>query len=296
MEQLNWDDLRVFLALARSENIREAADRCGVSYSTVSRRIEGFERRLSARLFDRLPTGFVLTATGEELLPLAEAIEERVIEADRRVFGKETALAGRIKLSMVDALATHLLMPDLVEFNETYPDIELELDISYSTADLARRETDLALRFAQNPPEDLIGRKLVPCGTAPYATKDYVKKYTLDTEPSGGHWIGYPTGEASPQWVRKSGFPSLPVHVQIVSLDVQLEACKAGMGLAMLPCFLADPESTLQRVGPVVFPPRFELWLLKHSDLRTNARVRVLSDFLAKRIKGHQPLLTGELP
>ena len=291
---MNWDDLRVFLALARSENIREAADRCGVSYSTVSRRIEGFERRLSARLFDRLPTGFVLTGNGEELLPLAEAIEERVIEADRRVFGKETALAGRIKLSMVDALATHLLMPDLVEFSETYPDIELELDISYSTADLARRETDLALRFAQNPPEDLIGRKLVSCGTAPYATKDYVKKYTLDTIPSGGHWIGYRTGGAAPQWVRKSAFPSLPVHVQIVSLNVQLEACKAGMGLAMLPCFMADPEPKLQRIGPVMFSPRFDLWLLKHSDLRANARVRILSDFLAKRIKRYQPFLRGE--
>lgn len=80
---------------------------------------------------------------------------------------------------MVDALASHLVMPDLADFSETYPEIELELDITYDAADLARRETDLALRFAQNPPEELIGRKLATCGTAPYATQDYVDRHGL---------------------------------------------------------------------------------------------------------------------
>ncbi|MBL4811121.1 MAG: LysR family transcriptional regulator [Rhodobacteraceae bacterium] len=212
---MNWDDIKIFLALARSDNIREAADRCNVSYSTISRRIDGFERQLCARLFDRLPSGFVLTATGEELLPLAEDIEDRVAEADRRVFGKESKLAGLIKLSMVDALATNLLMPDLAEFNEIYPDIELELDIGYGAADLARRETDLALRFAQNPPEDLIGRKLAACATAPYATQEYIRKHGLKTTPNGGRWIGFHRGRSQPLWLRNSAFPALPVWGQL---------------------------------------------------------------------------------
>lgn len=293
MKRMNWNDIRLFLELARSENIREAADRCGVSYSTVSRRIDAFERQLSVRLFDRLPSGFVLTATGEQLLGVAEAIEEQVLEADRRVFGQETALAGRIKLSMVDALATDLLMPELAEFADKYPEIELELDIGYGTADLTRRETDLALRFAGNPPEDLIGRKLVSCATAPYATLDYIDLHNLTATPTGGRWIGYRVGSATPEWLRNSPFATLPLHGQILSFNVQKQACKSGMGIAMLPCFMADPDPALQRIGPVRSSPRFDLWLLKHADMRTNARMRVLSDFLARRIKRNRALLTG---
>lgn len=293
MEQMNWDDLRLFLALARADNIRDAADRSGVSYSTISRRIDAFEQRLKVRLFDRLPSGFVLTATGEELLRLADDIESTVIEVDRKVFGQETVLAGRIKLSMVDSLATHLLMPDLVEFTDTYPDIELEIDVTYNTADLARRETDLALRFSQNPPEALIGRKLVSCGSAPYATDAYIDRHKLKTKPEGGKWVGYRAGAATPAWIRKSAFPDLPLHGQILNMNVQFEACKSSMGIAMLPCFMGDTDPILQRIGEVTFSPRMDLWLLKHSDLRANARVRVLSDFLAARIKKHRRILTG---
>lgn len=294
MERINWDDIRVFLNLARSKNIREAAARSGVSYSTISRRVDAFEQRLSARLFDRLPSGFALTASGEDLLQLAEEIEERVIEADRRTFGQEEALVGSIRLSMVDAVATHLVMPFLAEFTALHPLIELDLDISYDAADLARRETDLALRFAQNPPETLIGRKLAGCGTAAYATGDYIQQHNLTGEPTGGNWIGFRAGPTRPDWVRNSALPTLPVRGKIQSLMLQKDACLAGMGVAMLPCFLADPVAGLKRVGAVNFSPRFDLWLLKHADVRTNARVRVLSDFLAEKIKGRRCDLRGE--
>ncbi len=293
---MNWDNIRLFLALARSNNIREAADRCNVSYSTISRRIDAFERQHSVRLFDRFPSGFALTILGEELLVLAETIEERVLEADRRIFGQETTLAGQIKLSMVDAMATGLLMPDLADFTQIYPEIELELDIGYSTADLSRRETDLALRFTQNPPEELVGSKLVTCGTAPYATQAYIDRHKLETKPTGGRWIGYRVGSGTPAWVQNSQFPTLPIHGQILSLNVQKEACKSGMGLAMLPCFMADPDPALVQVGPVTLSPRFDLWILKHTDMRSNARVRVLSDFLTERIKRKRVILTGTRP
>ncbi len=293
---MNWDDIRLFLALARSNTMRDAANRSGVSYSTVSRRIDAFERQLSVRLFDRFSTGFKLTASGEELLTLAESMEERVLEADRLIFGQETTLTGQIKLSMVDAVATHLLMPDLTEFNQIYPEIVLEIDIGYSTANLSRREADLVLRFAQNPPEELVGRKLVSCGIAPYATQAYIDRHHLDTTPTGGQWIGFKLGDGTPEWVRKSQFPTLNIHGQILSLNVQKEACKAGMGIAMLPCFMADPDPSLTRLSPVTTSPRFDLWLLKHVDMRSNARVRVLSDFLTERIKRKRALLTGTHP
>ncbi len=295
MNRMNWDDLRIFLALARADNIRAAADSCGVSYSTISRRIDAFEGQLSVRLFNRQPSGFVLTPTGEALLRHAEAMEEQVSEADRQIFGQETALKGRIKLSMVDALATNLLMPDLSDFSAKYPEIELEIDIGYAPTDLGRRESDLVLRFVQNPPDELVGRKLISCAIATYATPDYIRKNGLNKNADNmtGQWIGYQTGITHPTWVQKSQFPHLPAKGQILSLTVQKEACKANMGLAILPCFLADPDPNLQRISEASFPARFDLWLLKHADLRSNARIRVLSDFIAERIKNHHDLLVG---
>lgn len=292
---MNWDDLRIFLALARADNIRAAANACGVSYSTISRRIDAFENQLSIRLFDRLPSGFVLTSTGEALLLHAECIEEQITEADRQIFGQESALKGPIKLSMVDALATDLLMSDLSDFTNLYPEIELEIDVGYTPMNLGRRESDLVLRFVQNPPEELVGRRLISCAIAPYAAPSYIEEtgFTQNMDNKLGCWIGYQAGVAQPVWVKNSQYPNLPAKGQILSLIVQKEACKAGMGLAMLPCFLADPDKDLQRMGEVSFPARFNLWLLKHADLRSNARIRILSDFIAERVKKHHDLLVG---
>lgn len=290
---MDWDDIKLFLALMRTGNVRSAAAKLGVSHSTVARRIDAMEEKLATRLFERLPTGYVLTRVGEDMMEVAEHVEDELGGLERRIAGHDSRLSGRIRVTMVDALATNLLMPHLAEFARRYPEIDLEAPVAYEAADLDRREADVALRFARNPPEHLVGRRLLTCATAAYASQEYVEHHDLG-DSTAACWIGFGARDPFPEWVKRSPFPNIPVKGQFVSLLVQLAACKAGMGVAMLPCFLAEPEPTLRRLSSGKPDPAFELWLLTHRDIRTSARIRVFSEFIAAAVKSHRSRLEGE--
>lgn len=289
---MNWDDMKLFLALIRSGTVRTAAKSLGVSHSTVARRIDALESKLEVRLFDRPPSGYVLTAAGEDMLAVANQVEMEIEGLERRILGHDTKLSGQIRLTMVDALATDLLMPHIVAFVEKYPEIDLELEVSYEAANLDYREADIALRFAANPPDHLIGRRLVTCATAAYASKSYLGNHDLQDAESGC-WIGFGGQTRSPKWLKESAYPHLQIKGRYISLTVQREACKAGMGLAMLPCFLGDNDASLTRLSARKSNPKFELWLLTHRDMRTNARIRVFAEFLTKTITKLRPQLEG---
>ena len=289
---MDWDDIKIFLSLMRTGTVRAAAEKLAISHSTVARRIDAMETKLAVRLFDRLPTGYVVTPAGEDMLTVAQQVEDDLGGLERRILGHDQKLVGRVRVTMVDALAVGLLMPHLSAFMEKYPEIDLEVDVTYDIADLTSREADVALRFAQTPPEFLIGRRLLTCATAPYASQDYLNQHDLK-DPEQANWIGFSDQGPTPPWVKKSDFPNLPVKGKFVSLMVQLEACKAGMGLGMLPCFLGDPDPALKRLSQPEPNANFVLWLLTHRDMRTNARIRTFTDFIASALKSHRPLLEG---
>lgn len=163
---MNWDDIKIFLALVRAGTVRGAAEKLGLSHSTVARRVEAMEKRLAVRLFDRLPTGYAVTPAGEDMLRVAEGVENELDGLERRILGHDRQLAGHIRLTMVDFLASNLLMSHLVEFTRKYPDIDLEIITSYDALNLDNREADVSLRFGQNPPEHLFGRRLLTIATA----------------------------------------------------------------------------------------------------------------------------------
>ncbi|PCJ39438.1 MAG: LysR family transcriptional regulator [Alphaproteobacteria bacterium] len=277
----------------RAGTVRAAANHLGISHSTVARRIDAMEKKLAVRLFDRLPVGYVVTPVGEDMLKVAEHMETEMGGLERRILGHDHNLAGRIKVTMVDALALHLLMPHLSRFTHEYPEIDLEVDVTYDAADLNSREADIAIRFAMNPPETLIGRRLLTCATAIYVSHNY-QKYNDLNDPEKTRWIGF--GSQNQDWVKKTAFPNIPVKGQFINLLVQLEACKNGMGIGMLPCFLADIDSSLQRLSDPEQKPNFDLWLLSHPDTRTNARIRIFKDFIATAILSHRSLLEGKGP
>jgi DNA-binding transcriptional LysR family regulator len=289
---MDWNDIRLFLALVRSGNVRAAAAKAGVSHSTVARRVEAFEKQLGVRLFDRLPSGYAMTPAGEDMLSVAEGVENELDALERRILGQDLQIAGHIRVTMADFLATNLLMPHLAEFTRLHPDIALEVLTTYETLDLTKREADVALRFTAKPPEHLVGRKLANVAFAAYASEDYLKGHDLHG-PSSGRWIGFRAGEAFPKWVQQSRYPDIPVKSVFESVLLQLEACKAGMGLGMLPCFLGDTAPELRRVSAISIQPVYDLWLLSHRDMRTTARIRVFSGFIATAIKSCRTRLEG---
>ncbi|MHA1565691.1 MAG: LysR family transcriptional regulator [Alphaproteobacteria bacterium] len=292
----NWDDLRYFLAVARRGSIRGAAIMLKVNHSTVSRRIDAFEKKLGVRLFERFPTGYFLTQAGEEMLQSAERIESEVAAVDRLVAGRDARLAGLLRVALHDSLAQMLLMPDLAAFCDLYPEIELELVISHSMADLTRREADIAIRISNDPPESLVGRRILKFATAIYASVDYLDLHDPATDAANSTWIGWADSVPDPQWVRDSPYPLALARNRIHSPLAQLAAAKAGMGLSMLPCFMGDTEPSLRRLPPATATPSRDIWLLTHEDLRHTARVQRFLDFMAKAILAKRDLLEGRCP
>ncbi len=292
MATLDWDDIKHFLALSRHGSVRAASNKLGISHSTVARRIEAFEKRLGVRLFERSSVGYALTAAGEEVLISAEQIESEIYSLERRIVGRDQQLSGSIKITMFDVLCTHLLMPHLTEFTQLYPEISLEVSISYEPLDLGKREADIALRCTNNPPGHLIGKHLVALHFAPYGAVDYLRQHDLNTD-TAVRWIGYGGREEYPAWVKASAYPHIPVKGVFESILLQFEAAKSGMGIAMLPCFMGDPEPILQRLTPDTSSPVSNLWLLTHTDMRTTARLRVFSEFIAAAVFSHRNLIEG---
>ncbi len=292
---MNWDDIKLFLALVRTGSVRAAAEKTGVSYSTVARRIAALEKRLGVRLFERRQEGYAITVAGEDMLAVAERVETELGGLALRIVGQDRRLAGTIRITLVDFLATHWLMPHFAQFAECYPDIDLELLISYKVLDLSKREADIALRCTKSPPDDLIGKKLATVGTAAYASKSYLERHDLGAR-STACWVGHGNGGPYPKWVKESAYPHLPARGNFDSILLQFEATKAGMGIGMLPCLLGDSEPGLQRLQPGTVTLSHDLWLLTHQDVRTTARLRVCVDFLTETVEAHRDMLEGKKP
>ncbi len=293
---MDWDDLKVLLALGRGGSVRAAAGQLQVSHSTVSRRVDQMEADLGVRLFERLPTGYVLTAAGEDLVGPAERAEEEITAAERRLAGQDARLSGDVRVTLPTPVATHLLMPHLVQFQADYPGIDLELVGSFTVLDLSRRDADVAMRFTNNPPEHLVGRRIADFAYSYYASRDYLAAHDLAADPPTARWIGWHEGVASPPWVRASPYPAIPAAWGLNDISLQLAAAQAGLGMAFLPCLTADADPRLARVpGADTKVPR-QGWVLTHPDLRRSARVRTVMAFLADTIAGEADLISGRRP
>ncbi len=290
---MNWDDLKVFLAIARSGSVRGAGSALNCSHSTVLRRLDALEEAIGVSLFHRLPTGYELTEDGTALRPRAEEIEQTTFAFQREAIGVDQGRSGKIVVTMPEPLATYYLAPHLVRFHAEHPGIELEFIFTYDLLDLARRAADIAIQFANTPQETLIGRRLPRFEEAYYATESYLAQHDPADPDGGARWIGW---HDAMDWVVASPYPDLPVTWRLGNVSVQLAACRAGMGLAQLPCFVGDRCSDVVRLPGTDTASGFDAWILYHEDLRATERIRLLTDFLIRVMKDDADLLEGRRP
>ncbi len=276
---LDWDLLRHFLAAMRTNTLREAAGRLGVSHPTIRRRLSALEGQLGVTLFERGPAGLEATPAASELLGLAEQVEAAVQAVGRRASATDTALAGPVRVTVPDLLMSHLLMPDLVAFADRWPEILLQVDSSYDLADLGDRQTDVAIRampVGTEPSGCLVGRRAAQVYTAIYG-RDH-------------QWIGWNGDERDRAWTRDDVFPDRPIVAGMPNMFLQKAACAEGLGLALLPCFLAEPD--LERwTDPT---PSTDLWVLVHPDLRRTPRLRLFRDEMVAALERLHPRLAGD--
>lgn len=296
---MNWDDIKIFLAIAKMGGLKKAAKVLGIHHSSCARRINTLEADLGIQLFDRLPSGYALTQGGEQLLRSSQQIQEGFNAIDRDVLGKDLRIEGDLCLTLTNGLACHLLMPDLNEFMTLYPDINLKIVMSYGMHDLASREADVAIRHVDNPPDSLTGKRVGRISECAYASKRYLAEHDVLNDPEGCHWLGWGDGLTSKsnhlKWAGKDQYPNVPVRGDMYSDVLQLAGIKAHMGIASLPCYLGDSDPDLVRVPNVQAVPSEWLWVLAHKGMAKNARVRVLIDFLAGVFVKYEGLLGGKV-
>lgn len=288
----NWDDLRYFLAVAKTGSLSGASRRLGVNHSTVFRRIGAFEEELGVRLFERLANGYLLTQAGEAMQEGALRVEDEIASLSRKVTGQDLRLSGTIRVTTLDMLAFGLLPRHLAKFRTDYPGIEVELIVGNAALNLNRREADIALRVGNAPPETLVGRRVGRLVFAIYASKTYLAGKSA-VELAAHDWVGFDTEHAA--LTRRFGvfLPSAEPLFRTNSIAAAIAATKAGIGLAPLPCGLADLEADLVRVAVLPGDFTLDLWLLIHEDLRQTARIRAFLDFLAEALAKEAPLMQG---
>lgn len=282
----NWDDLKVFLAIARQGTLRGGAESIHLNHTTLTRRLSVMEERVGSRLFDRSKQGLALTQIGEELLPYAEKVEQEMIAASRMIMGRDSDPVGTIYVSMPHGMAMTSLMDDLALFSERYPEITLNLQFGNDIANLTRREADVSIRVANEVYDDAVGRRLVQMSQAAYCTREYAQRIQ-DNQGEGLHFIGWhePEGDLTAKWLKESYYPKATLKHRVSELVPLITLAASGLGMAYLACNLGDRNPDLVR-APFQKPlPYRSIWLLLHRDLRTTARIRCFVDFLAQRVQ-----------
>jgi DNA-binding transcriptional LysR family regulator len=295
---MNWDDMRVFLAVARQGNLSAAARSLKVTQPTVGRRLRALEDTLEVRLFDRLPDGFAPTAAGQELIPLAEEMERTAEALERRQASFADRVSGTVRLSVTEIMA-QFLSDHIAALRAGLPDIEIEIAVSHRNANLSKREADLVLRECLPEQQGLIARKLGSFRYAVYGAADYVRQHSValtEGRYQACAWAGYDDEHAyfTPQkWLdQKLGERAAAVRVN--NGMVLHTVVRNGAGLGVLPCFAGDRDQTLTRVTPPLAEIASTMHVIVHQDLRRVASVRAVMDELIELFKREAPLLDGQ--
>jgi DNA-binding transcriptional LysR family regulator len=296
----DWNDLRLVLAVTRGRNIAHAAKTLGIDHSTVFRRLNALEKKLGARLFERLPGGvYEATSAGARTAAAAECMEQETLALDKDITGRDHKLVGRLRVTSAETLSYRILTPHLAAFRRAHSSIVVEFTVDNRILDLSRREADVALRPQRPKESSLWGRKIAGVAWTVYGQRAYlnanglpssIKK--LQQHPLIG-WDEMSARFGAANWLERTA-PAAAFVYRTASLVNQLLAAKAGIGLAALPCYLGDSEPELTRALPS--PPAelaTELWIVTHAGLKNTGRVRAFIDLVGERLARQRDLFEG---
>ena len=300
MRGLDWNALQFVLALARTGSLERAAETLGVDPSTVSRRVRALESALGVRVFERSMAGHRLTAVGSRLVETAEQVASDIAAMESEAARADERLAGTVRIATSDTISRLHVAPLAAQFGRLHPQLAFEIVADQRAANLVRRETDLAIRLVRTAQAQLVSRRLATIGHGLYASREYLDAHPFGgDEPFQGHpLVGYHESLArmpEARWLddRASGSR---FAVRANRVDALLVAAASGIGLAVLPCYMADPDPRLVRLlGPEQVVSR-DIWLVMHRDSRRIARFRAFADFLAAEFRKVDAALRGSVP
>ena len=293
---LSWDDFRYVKAIADTRSLAGAATELSVNHSTVFRRLAQVEQQLGSRLFERSRSGYALTPCGEEMVRLAERMGEDIVAFERQVTGHDLRPSGELRVTTNDTVLVHLMTSVFAGFRKSYPEIALDVVVSNQALNLSKRDADVAVRATDRPPEALIGRRAAGIAWAVFgSSSDAPETFDPDTDARNAMWVGFAENLANlkaAKWLKEHAAPERIVY-RINTVLGLAEAASAGIGLALLPCFIGAATPGLTRLTPPLPDLANGIWLLTHADLRQTARVRAFMDFAGSEIAKQRKAIEG---
>jgi DNA-binding transcriptional LysR family regulator len=287
---INWENLKFFIALATTGRLQKAAKELGSNHSTVYRRVKSFEEEISTKLFNSTPTGYILTVAGEKLLENVGDLQEKMDEISRTIPGIDDTLKGSVSITTTSSIAETILPKILLKFKKKWPELSITLKVSNQHFNLSKREADIAIRPSSKVPDHLIGRKLGYLNFGVYGAKTYLKNKPknnflkniyqfdilgLDDELSHLE---------SKQWLDKLIEKDLNIY-RVDKLTTLASFCSEGLGIAVLPDYFCLKHKNLE----LLYAPKnkigSDLWLLTHKDISKGPKIKITMDFLANEIQ-----------
>ena len=290
-----WDDVRFFLAVARSGSLSAAARTLRVGHVTVGRRIATFEARLGVTLLNRTPDGFATTAAGEAVLRQCTAMESAALDLERIAAGSDTLVTGSVRVTTTEAIAHQLIAPAIAMLRQRHLELRIDLIVGVRSLDIARREADLAVRFARPASPELVCRKLGDVGFSLYASPRYLARTGIPERHKGLAGCDLITFTGAPVAARPF-FMGETLEGSRIALScnnplIQLKAAADEVGIAELACFLGDASPDLVRVWPHEPPARRTAWLIVHQDMRRAARIKAVSSAIGEAFRRERRIL-----
>jgi DNA-binding transcriptional LysR family regulator len=284
--RLTPGDLEMVLALVRGKTLAGAGERLGVDASTVFRTLQRVERGLGRALFDRSRSGYAPTELASELASQAEQIETALETARSSVDLAPSTISGTVRLSTTDTVLHGLVAPALKPLRTAHPLLNFELHTGNELASLTRRDADLVVRATRRPPQHLIGRNVGPIRVAIYSARRGSVKSFADVEAGEADWIA--PDDALPEhpsviW-RKRHFPKVLPRYRVHSILSVMELVALGLGVGIVPLFLAEHRKDVVRLTEPLDECETELWLLTHPESRHLRRVGLVYSHLAQAL------------
>ena len=285
-----WDDLRFVLAIDRNGNLAAAAAALSVNHSTMFRRLNALEGDIGAKLFERLATGYRPTEAGQRLIEAAERMEAEALALDRDLTGRDARLSGQLRVTCSETLGLKGLIPLIRNFRDKHPGIVVDLSVDNRQVDMARREADVAIRATRPAEGDLFGRKIADVQWGFFAAPGYLKQRGTPKRLAdfGAHdligWTDTAPQTRASAWLSRQA-PHATIGFRASGFVSQFIAARAGLGIALLPVYLAAEDNDVVPVLGRLSDFVTEMWIVTHRSLKDTARVRTFMDDVGDGVK-----------
>ena len=281
---MEWSDVRIFLAIARTGTLGAAARALNLSHPTIGRRLRALEQATGQTLFQRTADGFVLTEEGNAIVAMAEQMEDGALAMERRLAGQEQNLQGTLRISSADWFGAYVLPPIIADYAKAYPNVDVEILTGTRLFSLAQREADIVFRIVPFDAPDIVQRRLIGLAYGAYVAVDSPEPHYGDGADLRLITHDTSTGQFPDiAWLRES-FPNARPVLRSNNRNVQGRMCREGIGIAVLPRVVGDQIVGIRRLNLPAEPPSRDIWMGYHRDMRRLQRLRAFISTVTKHI------------